>query len=63
MRVRWRVLIWLDETGGPLQAAMAKYVDDEKTRETTWQCGPFETPLDALDEALSRVDEQLSLPI
>jgi len=63
MHRSWQVRIWLDEGGGPCQASVRLYVDGDLESIVTWTPGPFETPLDVLDEALSRTEPQLTLPL
>lgn len=61
LRRRYRVLLWLDETGGPLQAAHAIYVDDDMLTERTFDCEPFDTVDEVLREVLAALDIQRRL--
>lgn len=54
-------MVWLDETHGPTQAALARYIDDDKTHESTWDCGPFDSAVDVVVDALRTLDRQLTL--
>lgn len=58
---RYRVILWLDETGGPTQVALAVYVDDVKTRESTYEPGPFDSVVDAVVTVLQEVEPQQTL--
>lgn len=61
MRVRHRLLIWLDYQGNPEQAALARYVDEEKVGEHTWTPEPFDKIADVTDAAYRRLDFQQRL--
>lgn len=60
-RRRFRLLIWLDESHGPVQAAIATYVGDDKLTESTFDCGPFDAIGEVADVALRTLDRQLTL--
>lgn len=61
MRRRFRLLCWMDEAGNPLQAAMARYDDDEKIAEVTWTPEPFDDLADVEAAAWQRIGKQLTL--
>lgn len=52
-------MVWLDQAGHPQQAAVARYVDDDKVRESTWTPGPFDNIHDVADVAMHSLDVQL----
>lgn len=55
MRCRYRILLWLDGAGNPLQAAVGTYANDELSEEITWTPEPFDTPHEVLERAIVRL--------
>lgn len=61
MATGYRVLVWLDTLGQPLQVAVAQYEDDVKEWERTWEADPFESAHSAFQSALRSLDIQQAL--
>lgn len=57
----YRLLVWLDDVGNPLQVAVAKYLDEERLGETTWTPEPFDTLAHVAKQVGDTLDIQLRL--
>ena len=61
LRRRYRLLLWLDDTGHVEQVAHAIYVDDDMLTERTYTPEPFDPPDEVFRALLEALDVQQRL--